>query len=99
MALGIKNIETDEYFTVHGYWDKAKEFARKFKIGDFIYNVIGIIKIEAISYNIFEKFETINIVYRGYRYKKVYDVLSRTKDKKLSNLTHDLKIIESPILK
>ena len=64
-----------------------------FKIGDFIGNVTGIIKVERIGYNMMGSVPT--IIYHGYRYKKVKGVLSRTKDKNISHLlNYNLKLIK-----
>ncbi len=71
------------------YVDKNK----KYNIGDFVFNVTGIIKVERISYEIF--LNSIEIVYHGYRYKKNNNVLSRTKNKKISSMreSHNLKLL------
>lgn len=63
----------------------------EFKIGQFIQNVTGIIKIEKIGYSLL--LNSIRIEYKGFRYKKTNGKLSRTKDKKLSILIYDLKRI------
>ena len=63
----------------------------EFKIGDFIYNVTGIIKVDKITYEMFGN-EPV-IVYKGLRYKKVKGELIRTKDNNISTLIHNLKII------
>lgn len=64
-----------------------------FKIGDFIGNVTGIIKVERIGYDMMGGVPT--IVYHGYRYKKVKGVLSRTKDKNMSHLlNYNSKLIK-----
>jgi len=55
---------------------------RKYNVGDFVYNVTGIIKIERVGYEVF--WNNIEIVYYGYRYKKLKGELLRTKDNKLS---------------
>lgn len=67
--------------------DKAE-----FKIGDFIYNVTGIIKVNKIGYEIFRGCP--EIIYYGYRYKKVKGFVSRTKDKKISSLRYSLKLLK-----
>ena len=64
----------------------------KFKVGDFVGNVTGIIKVEKIHSDLFRG--DINIIYSGYRYKKIKGSLYRTKDNKISNLNEDnLKLI------
>ena len=51
-----------------------------FKVGDFIGNVTGIIKIEHISYSDYPNFNSApDIVYIGKRYKKRYGKLVPTK--------------------
>ena len=68
---------------------------KKFNIGDFVFNVTGIIKVDKVSYEIF--LGSIEIVYYGYRYKKVKGELSRTKDKKISSMweSHNLKLLRN----
>ena len=66
----------------------------EFKIGNFIGNVTGIIKIKDIGYEMIGNIP--EIVYYGFRYKKNKGVISRTKDKKLSHLrNYSLKLIKS----
>jgi hypothetical protein len=65
----------------------------QFKVGDFIGNVTGIIKVEDIGYEVMRDMP--EIVYHGYRYKKVKGVLSRTKDMKMSHLrNYSLRLIQ-----
>lgn len=68
---------------------------KKFNVGDFVYNVTGIIKVDKINYEIF--FDNIEIVYSGYRYKKVNNEILRTKDKKISSMweSHNLKLLRN----
>lgn len=63
-----------------------------FKIGDYIGNVTGIIKVEKITSELFRG--EILIHYHGYRYKQVKGVLSRTKDNNISKLTYSLRKIK-----
>jgi len=63
----------------------------EFKIGDFIYNITGIIKINKVGYDMFRDFP--EIIYYGYRYKKVKGKVLRTKDKKISYLRSNVKIL------
>jgi hypothetical protein len=64
----------------------------QFKIGDFICNVTGIIKVEKISFK--DAWENVpTITYCGLRYKKVKGELIRTKDNKISTLIHNLKLV------
>lgn len=65
----------------------------EFKVGDYIGNVTGIIKISRIGYKLIRDIP--NIIYNGYRYKKVKGILSRTKDKKISQLgNYSLKLVK-----
>lgn len=66
---------------------------KKYNIGDYVFNVTGIIRVESVSYDLF--FDSIEIVYSGYRYKKIKGVLSRTKDNKITSMreSHNLKLI------
>jgi len=58
-----------------------------FKVGDFIGNVTGIIKIEFISHNDYPSFNSApDIVYIGWRYKKRYGKLVKTKHKEMGRL-------------
>ena len=57
---------------------------KKFDIGDFVYNVTGIIKVERITYEMFS--DNIEITYIGHRYKKNKGKLSRTKEKNTSSM-------------
>lgn len=73
------------------YVDKNK----KFNIGNFVFNVTGIIKVEKVSYEIF--FDGIEVVYSGYRYKKNNGELTRTNDNKISSMweSHNLKLLRN----
>jgi len=64
----------------------------EFEIGDFIYNVTGIIKIESIEYSNYHNYITIE--YYGYRYKNWGGKLTRTKNRSLSKLVHNLKLLK-----
>ncbi len=68
------------------------EANNEFKVGDFIYNVTGIIKIEKIGHESIDGYTT--IVYRGYRYRKIKGELLRTKDPKLSSLRYEAKRVK-----
>lgn len=74
---------------LHDEWVQSNA---AYKVGDFIANVTGIIKVERISC---ENFRGEMIIrYYGYRYKQVKGVLSRTKDNKISELTYNLRKIK-----
>ena len=68
----------------------AKSIA-KFKVGDFIYNVTGIIKIERIGSQVM--FGVPDVLYYGYKYKKAKGVLSRTNDIIMGNLGSNVKLL------
>lgn len=67
---------------------------RKYNIGDFVFNVTGIIKVDYIGYEMFR--EGIEIVYSGYRYKKNKGEIIRTKDRNISSLweSNNLKLLK-----
>jgi len=94
-----KKIENEIYASHKLELDRLRteyvETNKKFNIGDFVFNVTGIIKVDKVSYEIF--FGDIEIVYFGYRYKKVKGKLSRTKDKKISSMweSHNLKLLRN----
>lgn len=79
---------------LHKLREEYVNINKKYKHGDFVGNVTGIIKVEYITYTIFN--DDIEITYIGYRYKKIKGVLYRTKVKKLCELweTHDLVKID-----
>jgi len=82
----------DKYKTsIHKLRKKNIEKNAEFKVGDYIYNVTGIIKIDRIGYNIWKWSDTPEIIYYGLRYKKIGGELFRTKDKNESSLQHNLK--------
>lgn len=69
------------------------ESNRKFNVGDYVFNVTGIIKVEKIGYDIF--LDNIEIIYYGYKYKNIKGELTRTKNNKLISMfeSHSLKIL------
>lgn len=70
-----------------------------FKVGDFIYNILGIIKIEEIT-PVVNGFPEVYYRYGGKPYKRIKGVLSTTKAA-WKNLTHSdtrvVKKIENPV--
>jgi len=64
----------------------------EFKVGDFIYNVTGIIKVEQIHH---EGDDFPVVVYYGKRYKKRYGKLVPTKHNQRGRLWGDLKKIKN----
>lgn len=64
----------------------------EFKVGDFIYNVTGIIKVDRIAYDMLGSEPQIR--YYGKRYKKLHGKILRTKDKKESYLRHNVKKVK-----
>lgn len=92
----IENEICDSHkLELHKLRTEYVEKNKKFNIGDLVFNVTGIIKVDKISYEIF--FDKIEIVYSGYRYKKVKNEISRTKDKKISSMweSHNLKLLRN----
>lgn len=92
----IENEICDSHkLELHKLRTEYVEKNKKFNIGDFVFNVTGIIKINKINYEIF--FNNIEIVYSGYRYKKVKNEISRTKDKKISSMweSRNLKLLRN----
>jgi hypothetical protein len=89
-----KELIDEHQFKLHRLRCEYVETNKKFNVGDFIGNVTGIIKVEKISYVMF--FNNVEIVYSGYRYKKVNGILSRTKDKKICIMKREnhLKLIK-----
>ena len=74
----LVSLETEEYnIALRAIGDRFARENGKYNIGDYIYNVTGILKIEAIKCELFG--ETPNIKYFGYPYKKRMGKLSRTK--------------------
>lgn len=89
-----RNLRTLFELDLHKLKQEYVESNKKFKVGDFVGNVTGIIKVEYISYTDFS--DDIEITYIGYRYRKEKGVLYRTKDKKLHNFweSHNLVKID-----
>lgn len=99
--MSIEKYRLDEAALKAEYELKLHELRRnyveqnkKYNIGDYIYDITGIIKINSVGYKAFN--HNIEIIYYGYKYKKIKGVVSRTKDKKISYLreTYDLRKIE-----
>lgn len=90
-----KEIHDSYKFELHRLRLKYVESNKKFNVGDFVFNVTGIIKVDKISYEMF--FNSIEITYSGYRYKKIKNELSRTKDKNISTMmqSHNLKLLNN----
>ena len=66
---------------------------KKFNVGDFVFNVTGIIKVERIGYELF--FANTEIVYYGYKYRKLKAEVIRTKDNQILSLSesYNLKLL------
>lgn len=93
--LKIENeIYAEHNLKLHRLRTEYVEQNKKFNVGDFVYNVTGIIKVSKISYSLSRNY--IYIVYLGYRFKKIKGVLSRTKDKNICRMMelHSLKLLE-----
>jgi len=84
MGYDQKNLD-DEY--MNNVRERRLQYVlnnAKFKVGDFIRNVTGIIKVDRIDYDMMRGEP--QIIYYGKRYKKLHGKLLRTKDKKESSL-------------
>ena len=91
----IENEINEEYkLKIHRLRNEYVESNKKFNIGDFVFNVTGIIKVDKIGHEKF--FNNIEIVYTGYRYRKVKGEFIRTKGNKISSMyeSHELKLME-----
>jgi len=78
---------------------KYIESNAEFKVGDFIYNVTGIIKVEKVDLWIWDRdghTKDIEVEYWGYKYRKSNGVLYKTKNynKELSKLGDNVKKVE-----
>jgi len=89
-----EEIEEKYKISIHKLRKKYIEDNAEFKVGDYIYNVTGIIKIDRIGYNICKWSNSPEIIYYGLRYKKMGGELFRTKDKKESSLQYNLKKVK-----
>jgi hypothetical protein len=56
----------------------------KFKVGDFIGNITGCIKVETISYEWEKRWSLFEITYSGKKYKKVKGVFTLCKDQRFN---------------
>ena len=85
----LKNkIETIEWEAKNMIHEARKEFVeanKRFDVGDFVFNVTGIIKIDTISYQTF--LGVTQVRYVGKRYRKAKGVLIRTKYKYSDSFT------------
>lgn len=91
----LENEFYEEYkIKLHKLRTKYIEKNKKFNIGDYIYNITGIIKVDSIGYDIFGG--CIEIKYSGYKYKKYKGKLSRTKDMKIFSIweSYNVKLLE-----
>ena len=83
-----KNFEDEmlerHRFELHKLRSEYVATNKKFRIGDFVYNVTGIIRVESVSYKMF--LGNIEIQYHGFRYKKQNGAVSRTKDRLIATL-------------
>lgn len=81
----LENEINEEYkLKLHKLRNDYVDKNKKYNIGDYVFNVTGIIKVENVSYKI--SFNNIEVVYSGHRYKKWNGVLSRTNDNKISSM-------------
>jgi len=58
----------------------------KFKVGDFIGNVTGCIKVDKVSYEWTKRWSQFDIVYYGKRYRKIKGIFTLCKDQRYSPL-------------
>lgn len=63
-------------------------FNKKFNVGDFVYNTTGLIKVEHVTYEI-DRDDNIIIIYIGHRYKNQNNVISRTKEVKMTSMREE----------
>ena len=63
-----------------------------FKVGDYIYNITGMIKVDQIKLNYYNNLE---FIYIGLKYKRIKGVVSRTKDKALYKMINDLHLLKN----
>lgn len=86
-------INAEYILKLHNLRNDYINSKKKYNIGDYVFNVTGIIRVESVSYDLF--WGSIEIIYSGYRYKKIKGVLSRTRDNKITSMreSHNLKLI------
>jgi hypothetical protein len=92
LRLKEKDLKKEYELNLQRIKNEFVQSNKKFNVGDFVGNVTGIIKVNSISYEDF--MGTTEIVYIGYRYRKLNGNLIRTKDKKLSKLTESHNLIK-----
>lgn len=87
---GIPKLESAYKEMMKDYKDAKKRIINsflkkksKFKKGDFIYNVLGVIKVEEITSSYSPKYnvESVHIIYKGYAYRRDKGRLLRTKER------------------
>ena len=88
----VKQIKLKCDSEIHKLSQKYVEENAKFKPGQFIYNITGIIKIETIGYSMFDNMP--DIKYYGYRYRKLHGKLIRTKNKKFDYLRSNVSEVK-----
>ncbi len=81
-------IEQETNFNISKLRKEYVEANAEFKVGNYVYNVTGIIKIEQIE---FSTHSNDYIIYHGYKYKKVKGALIRTREKEMVAMWHGLK--------
>lgn len=86
-----KQLITEEFRHKTAIHDLCQKYANdnaRYSIGDFVYNVTGIIKVDKITYD--KVLDNIDIAYIGLRYKRLKGELLRTKDNKPAKLVYNL---------
>ena len=90
--LELKRIHDQSIESLH---QEFIEENAKFKVGDFIRNVTGIIKIESIRY---DQYSDGGITYCGFKYKWLDDKSLLPINRPQSCMSEPLQKIENPII-
>jgi hypothetical protein len=90
--LEIKRIHDRSIESLH---QRFIEENAKFKVGDFVRNVTGIIKIESIRY---DQYSDEGITYCGFKYRWLDSTSLSPVNKPQSCMSEPLQKIESPIV-
>lgn len=87
------SLKTEYEYNLHMLRLDYVEQNKKYSVGQFLYNSTGIIKVNYANYTILNN--QLEIVYFGYKYKKIKNQLVRTKDIKICGMceSHNLKLI------
>ena len=74
----VKELNTKYNSDLHNLCMEYVNTNKKYNIGDYLYNITGIIKVKSISYTK-DRYDNIEITYSGYKYKKEKGVLVKNK--------------------